>query len=215
MALTSQVQESYLKVQEKAIALQYKADKLDSEYSSIKALTQLMSERLTGEAPTSQEALQDKVKLVDVSVTVLNRLKESMLSNLPVFAEIDHDIGALQAENQKLERSLLETSHSQTIVATKVNADSPNNCFLKLIPNANDRKLTLQLLNDPTFRLKSNQSSLLTTAWGNAIQAFIDDAQRTSDADGKILPGQPETIATFFCVRSQLVTLYNRLVSVA
>lgn len=219
MALTSQVQESYLKVQEKAIALQYQTDKLGNEYSLVKLLVNSLNTQLAGETPTSQEALRDKAKIVDAVVIMLHPLKEPMISEWSVFAEIDSAIGELQTANQNLERLLSEASDRQTTVAMPVASDSPdsqiasvpNDCFLQLIADEGNRGLTQQLLDNPTFTLASNLALPLTAAWGAAMQSFIDDAQRTSDENGKALPGRPETIDTFFCVRSRLVTLYNRL----
>jgi len=210
-ALTPQIQDRYRWLQEKARNLHHQVSQLGDHYAAIKILTSLINEQLAGDVPTSQDALSNKLQLVDFSLTALQRLLEPMPDSTE-FAEINHSIAELQIEQQAVKALLPEEGSIPIPDMVQPDPDFVDNCLLQFISDDDcNKKLTERLLSDPTFELDRQQIKSLTKTWHYAIQALIADAQRTSDANGKILPGKPETLAAFFCVRGQLVTLYDRL----
>jgi hypothetical protein len=83
--------------------------------------------------------------------------------------------------------------------------------FLGLLTDVGTSKVkswTQQLLSDRTPVLTDSQVQELINAWGRAVTTFVKD---TADNADKVKPGEPKTIAHFFCIHDQLEGLYSEL----
>jgi len=83
--------------------------------------------------------------------------------------------------------------------------------FLGLLTDVGTSKVkswTQQLLSDQAPALSDSQVQELIDAWGKAVTAFVKD---TADKGDKVEPGEPKTIAHFFCIHDQLEDLYSEL----
>ncbi|XHX78699.1 MAG: hypothetical protein RBJ76_01855 [Stenomitos frigidus ULC029] len=87
--------------------------------------------------------------------------------------------------------------------------------FLGLLTDVGTSKVkswTQQLLSDQAPALSDSQVQELIDAWGRAVTAFVKD---TADNVDKVEPGEPKTIAQFFCIHNQLEGLYSELSTAA
>jgi hypothetical protein len=125
---------------------------------------------------------------------------------------------------ENLKRSLKVVEDAKVDLTDEIEDFQPEALFLEFIkeveksltPEPSAKTLTEKLINEIDPNLNESQIGYLTTTWGTAVSAFVEDARKPKDPsktppDGKVEPRQPETFAYFFRIHKELEILYSRL----
>lgn len=168
--------------------------------------------------------LKSSIKLPPINEEQLGRLVSEIRGYQVLTERFLSDLGDLTVTDQLLEEEavkkrnqLFETlDRVQNWLLTRSGRSSPLkfdaciNQFLERMQPGRELDLTQQLFNDQSPNLIESDLHNLAEAWGTVVSGFAEDAQDTNK-DDKLDIGDPETIASFFCIHECLETLYGRL----
>ncbi|MDM9580115.1 hypothetical protein [Nostoc sp. GT001] len=174
--------------------------------------------------PNNTDELRQKIEELEFYLKILKRLGEELfkvdatkLSSNPKNKE----------EKEKLEQDFLnlltELKYSFKVVAEKpldstgeIEELCSNSVILGFLQDTDIvvKQNTQALLENRIPNLSEEQINNLTSAWGTAINEFVEDARQSG---GKLEPANPEepgtqkTLANFFCLHNELELIYSRL----
>ncbi len=109
-----------------------------------------------------------------------------------------------------LKASLQDIEDADLSALDDLNSPCVDALFMKFLPKT-EKDWTEKLLDGRLSTLENNKVQQLTDAWGTAIFKVAEDARQKGEKDGKLIPGELDTIFSFFCIHEELEALYDRL----
>lgn len=222
--LTPEDRENYEQLKQAAEKLQiatknwlYSLNENDSNQQILSGMT----DKFIGEFPapkhlTDTAQLQAVALLVDgylITQQLFLREPQDDPQLQQPFEELETARRELANQNEELKRSLKVVEDETLDLIDEIESFCSDSQLLKFLGELKLTKverLTEDLLGDRSAHLTKAEITHLIQAWGKAVDRFVLDARTKSRID-PLVPGDPTTLASFFCIHSELETLYSRL----
>lgn len=213
--LTLEDRENYEKLKTAFAKLPYKFKE-----GNIKTILNQIITRLNS-TPQNTDELKEAVTLVDGYLKIVSILdiKPYLIDQTDKNVE---DVKNLHQEvlnfNNRLITSIKVVEETTLDLTDEIESFCSDSLFLEFLRKLSTPdlvKLTEALLSERIPNLDDTQINQLIQAWGKVVHKFVEDARKKGEGNGRVTPGQSETFASFFCIHSELETLYTRLADTA
>jgi hypothetical protein len=183
-------------------------EKLKIAFVKLGYLTTPIKEITNSVKTKLQETLNDETRELRTRVDLVDgylKIHSLLVSDKP------EDVQDIKNLNEELNRSLKVVEDETVELTEEIENFSSDPLFLKFLPPGDFKKWTKALLGDRDPNLNEKQVNQLIQAWGKSVQQFVEDARKKDEPSGEVIPGKPETFASFFRIHNELETLYSSL----